>query len=205
MDHWKSKKLTSILLGAAAFFAVLSAGGCDWGVPEFTLTVVLEEGVTGIPVAGEYTYKELSTVDFSYTGVNLAHTVEVYLNDRIRKSGSGSLVMFNDGYVLKASLVDIRDNWTIKMSYSGGTLEDLEFTMQITGPDLLEGTFTDSEGHNGTWTAEYGNLILAYWDWNFYLLTGTVFGMGSDSGSFQGGGYSGTWTATRVESTRLSR
>ena len=199
MDHRKRAKRTGILLGAAALLGFLLLTSCKWGAPQYTLTVIIEEGVTGTPEAGQYTYEELATVDFDYTGTDPLTTVEVVLNDRIRNPGTGKIVMFDDGYELVARLVDVRGDWDIVMTYTDDPDNPVEFTLQIAGADILSGTFTDSLGHNGTWTGESNILTMAYWDWDFHILSQTVYDLGTKSGSFVGGGRTGTWTAKRPE------
>jgi hypothetical protein len=187
-------------LGAASLVMFLLSAGCDWGVPNYHLTVFLESGVTGTPEPGTYVYKDISVVEFSYSGVNPLHTVEVLLNDKIRNEGSGSIMMYGDGYELKARLVDVRGVWKVTLTYTDTTVTAPEpFLLTLTGPDLLSGTFSDARGYHGSWTAQSGVLTLAYWDWNFYVLSGTVFGLGQESGAFSGDGLSGTWTAQKQE------
>jgi hypothetical protein len=199
MAHRTKSPRTRVLLGTSALLVSLLIPSCKWGVPEYTLTVIVEEGITGVPEAGQYTYDELAQVDFAYTGVNSLHTVEVLLNDRIRNPAAGTIILYDDGYELKAKLVDIRGEWEIVMTYDDSSIDPLEFTLTIEGADLLSGTLTDSLGHHGSWTAESNSLILAYWDWDFHVLSNTVFYMGSQAGAFIGGGQTGTWTAKKPE------
>ena len=198
MELKTKAQLIRSLLGAAIIFSLFPIVGCDWGVPDFTLHVFIEEGVTGTPETGQYVYPENTTVEFEYEGINDAHTVEVFLNDRIRKSASGSVVMFGDGYEMRAQLVDIRGDWVVTLTNAAPYAPVIDpFTITLSGPDLIQGDFVDDRGYHGTWDARYNTLFLAYWDWEFYVLTGTVFGMGEESGEFDGGGWSGTWTAER--------
>jgi hypothetical protein len=185
-------------VGAVALLALLLSGSCKWGSPDYTLNVVLEEGVTGTPEAGKHVYKELTTVTLNYTAVNTLETVEVFLNSTIRKTGASSLVMYGDGYELKASVIDIRASYKITMANANTTTAAPDpFIITLSGPDRLSGTFTDERGFHGTWTGSSDALILAYWDWDFYVLAGTVFNMGYSAGSFTGGGQSGTWIAVK--------
>ena len=197
---------TRFFLGAAILFSLFPLVGCDWGVPDFTLHVFVEEGVTGTPETGQYVYPENTNVEFDYEGINDAHTVEVFLNDRIRKSDRGSVVMFGDGYELRAQLVDIRGDWQVTLNFTDPVAPTIDpFIITLTGPDLLQGDFVDDRGYHGTWDARYNYLTLAYWDWEFYVLTGTVYGLGEESGEFKGGGWSGTWAAERPEEASRRR
>lgn len=166
----------------------------------YTLTVVVEEGVTGTPESGKYIYKELSTIEYSYAPINPLHTVEVIINDNYRKSAQDSIVLYGDEYVLRAKIMDVRGSWKIKMTKSDSTSVDFEFTITLTGNDVISGTFTDSRGYHGTWDTSYaynGNIItLTYADWKDYILTGTYFDM---KGNFIGDGTTGTWSSERVK------
>ncbi len=93
---------------------VLSSVSCDFGVPDFKLTVFLEEGVTGTPDTGEYTYSELEVVNYSYTPLNSLHTVEAFLNDN-RMNSVGVITMYNS-LTLTARLVDLRGSWNVRCS-----------------------------------------------------------------------------------------
>jgi len=185
-------------VGAVVVLALLVAGSCKWGTPNYTLTVVLGPGVTGTPEAGKHVYKELTTVTLNYTSVNTLETVEAFLNTTIRKAGTGSLVIYADGYQLTADVIDVRASYKVTMTFTDTNITAPDpFIITLTGPDRLSGTFTDQRGYHGTWTGSSNNLVLAYWDWSFYVLSVTVFNMGYSAGTFTGGGQSGTWTAVK--------
>lgn len=189
--------------GALVLLALLLSASCKWGVPDYTLNVELGEGVTGTPEAGKHVYKELATVVLNYSGVNPLETVEVFLNGTIRKEGFGSLIMFGDHYELKASLIDIRGAYKVTLAYSDTTVTAPDpFIITLTGADRLSGAFADERGYHGTWTTKVeldGShvLTLAYWDWEFYVLSNTVFNMGYSSGTFTGAGLTGNWLAVK--------
>lgn len=186
------------LAGALLLLALLLTGSCKWGVPDYSLTVTIENGVTGTPEAGKHVYKELTTVTLNYTPVNSLNTVEVFLNTNLRQSGSGSFVMYGDAYTLLARLVDVRGTYSVSLTYADPSITSpAPFLITLTGPDLLSGTFTDERGYHGTWAGNATSLTLAYWDWQFYVLNTTVFNMGYSAGSFTGGGQTGTWMATK--------
>ena len=166
---------------------------CNFGIPNFTVIVQIENGVEGTPQAGQYDYADLSNITYEYTPVNPAHVVEVYVNDT-RYAASGTITVFNT-YTITARLVDIRGNWSISMTLSGSASADFEFTVTISGPDISGGTFTDSRGYNGTWTAANEVVTLTYTDWNGFVLIGDHFNM---SGAFQSGNDIGTWTANKT-------
>ncbi len=183
--------------------ALLAAGSCKWGVPSYRLHVTLESGITGTPEAGDHSYKEVTTITLDYTPADLLNTIEVIVNDGVlRLEHDGSLTLYGDNYKIDARLVDLRGTWKIAMAYSDSSIPAPDpFMVTLTGTNLSAGEFTDSRGYHGNWTARYGVLILAYWDWEFYTFTGTTFGMGTTSSTssftFTGGGLSGTWAAVK--------
>jgi len=199
MESQERILLTRLARGAMLLFILFLLGSCIFGIPDYTLTVIVEEGVTGTPETGKYVYKELHSVEYQYTPLNPLHTVEVMLNNRIRRSSQGSVVLYGDNYILAARVMDIRGSWTVKMIKSGSTITDFQFTLTISGADVISGTFTDSRGYQGVWetaSAETGNTItFTYSDWEDYVLTGTYFNM---SGTFSGEETTGTWSAERT-------
>jgi len=200
MDRKIRGKQIGFSMGAVALLALLVAGGCKWGSPNYTLDVVMEAGITGTPEAGRHTYTELTTVPLNYTPADPLETVEVLLNGTIRQAGTGSLTMFGDGYTLKVSLADVRGAYKVTLKYANATVTaPAPFIVTLTGPNRLSGPFTDDRpnGFHGTWTANTGLLTLAYWDWDFYVLSVGVLDLGFNTGTFTGGGQSGTWTSVK--------
>ncbi|MDH4271117.1 MAG: hypothetical protein OEW18_03975 [Candidatus Aminicenantes bacterium] len=186
------------LAWALPLFVLLVAGSCKWGVPVYTLTVSVGDGITGTPETGQYAYEELTAINIEYTPVNPLHTVEVFLNGTTRRSGSSSFMIYRDGYTLTSRLVDIRGSYKVTLTFSDTTIEaPAPFIITVSGPDLVSGTFTDDRGYHGTWSTTETSLTLAYWDWEFYVLSTTAFDIGYNAGMFTGGGLSGTWTAEK--------
>ncbi len=172
---------------------LLVLGSCDFGTPDYRLNVIIEEGVTGTPQAGEYMHKDLSEISYEYTGIDPIHTVEVFLND-IRQTYTGTFAMYTD-VTLLARLVDIRGKWSMEMQQTDPS-ETFEFEMTLDGTSLTSGTFSDSRGYHGYWTGESGVVTITYTDWNFFVLTGAVFNM---SGTFAvGEDEKGAWAAERL-------
>ncbi len=171
---------------------LLLFGSCNWGVPDYKLNVILEEGVTGTPQAGEHSYTDLDEVNYEYTPINPLHTVEVFIND-IRQVAKGTFSMYTS-VTLMARLVDIRGSWRMQMQKSDSTSVNYDFTITLDGAGLTSGTFSDDRGYHGLWTAENGAVTITYTDWNFFVLTGGVYEM---SGTFTGEGTEGGWNAAR--------
>ncbi|MGQ9617459.1 MAG: hypothetical protein ACUVUG_00700 [Candidatus Aminicenantia bacterium] len=198
MERGRNFHLPKIFLGSFFFFLLIFLSGC--GLLNYTLTVIVEEGVTGTPESGQYKYKELETVEYYYTPLNPLHTVEVLINEKVRKHGQDSVILYGDEYVLRAKIMDIRGSWKIKMTKSESTSVDYEFTITLRGDDVISGTFLDSRGYHGFWETKLnatGNIItITYSNWEDYVLSGDYFSM---SGSFTGGGTEGKWSSEKVE------
>ncbi|MGZ4886515.1 MAG: hypothetical protein ACXV5O_02295 [Candidatus Aminicenantales bacterium] len=178
--------------------ALLVSGSCKFGSPSYSLDVVIEAGITGTPAAGKHTFQELTTVSLNYVPVDPLETVEVVLNGTLRFEGTGSFIMYGDGYNLKASLMDVRGAYKVTLSYTDPSVTaPAPFIITLTGANRLSGAFTDDRLLHGTWTANANLLTLAYWDWDFYILSASVFNFGTSAGTFTGGGYIGTWTAVK--------
>jgi hypothetical protein len=181
-------RITLILL------LVLGFSSCEWGIPDYKVTVIIEEGVTGTPEAGEYAHKELTTLSFDYAAIDPIHTVEVFINN-IRQIARGSITVYTN-FTLTARLVDIRGSWNMKMKWADSLDVDFDFSITFNGMDLASGTFTDGQGYHGLWTAEKGTITITYTDWSDFVLTGSVFNM---SGTFTAESDDGSWTATRSD------
>jgi hypothetical protein len=172
---------------------ILLFGSCDWGVPDYKLNVITEEGVIGTPDAGEHSYKDLDEVNYEYTPINPVHTVEVFIND-IRQKANGTFSMYTD-VTLIARLVDIRGSWRVQMQKSNSTSVNYDFTITFNGAGVTSGTFSDDRGYHGLWTAENGTVTITFTDWNFFVLIGGIYEM---SGTFTGEGTEGGWNAARL-------
>jgi hypothetical protein len=159
---------------------------------QYDLSVTVESGVNGTPDSGVQTLDELTPVDYSYTPVNSLHTVEVMVDDS-RQSANGTVTIYKDT-TLDARLVDIRATWNV-ISTDANSVSS-SFTITVSGPDVLGGTFTDSRGYTGTWTGPSNVVTITYGNWEAYKYTGTLFSM---SGTYTNGSASGTWSATRAD------
>jgi hypothetical protein len=197
MDPRKRLGHTLVAGAAVALLVVLGGASCNMGVPNYTITVSLSEGVTGTPPTGEYVYKEMSQVRFSYTGVNPDQTIEVFLNGKFRYESTGAIILYGNGYVLTARKVDLRGDWDVTMIQGSPAVTPLvkyNFTLTLVGADELSGVFADSRGFHGTWQAKSGIVLLSYTDWFDFALGGGVYSM---AGTFAGNSTTGTWNATK--------
>ncbi|HNX97653.1 MAG TPA: hypothetical protein PKK12_08240, partial [Candidatus Aminicenantes bacterium] len=123
----------------------------DFGIPNFTLSIQLDEGVVGYPAAGTYTYRDLSTIDYKYTAVNANLPADVVINDS-HELGYGTLTMYRDLSVV-AHVLDVRGKWTFTFTTDETSDDDkaITFSFDITlSGGIDSGTFTDSRGFHGT-------------------------------------------------------
>lgn len=174
-------------------FSLLAAASillasCGWGSPDYTLTVILGEGITGTPESGTYSYQEFSEVQYKYSFDPNGLQPEIYVNNYRRLVLEDSVVMYCD-ITMTVRQIDMRREWTL--IFSENEADDLTWKITFTGPDLRSGTFSDDRGHSGNWQVTGTNdLAFTYTDWEDYAFTGTLTSL---SGSWKGEGRSGTW------------
>lgn len=192
----KTKISTICLPIIVSVLIVLSLGSCkDFGIPDYKLTIVVGNGVSGTPTTGVTTHKELDTINYEYAADDTQYQVEVFVNGSVSLS-AGEWVMYTDLDVV-AQIFDIRDTWDFTLAAtSDSTVAEREFTVTFTGNSLLSGDFTDSNGHYGTWVIDDADLTMTYSNWLDYTLT-------SDSVTLMDGTWSGedtssTWSASRT-------
>ncbi len=192
MNMKKSSSTTALKAVAMVFALILPLASCNFfGKPEYTLSVTVEPGLTGTPVAGVQTLADLTEVEYKYTPVNAKHTIEV-IYDGAQAAASGTVTMYKD-ITLVARLIDIRAVWNIS-TYDSSAVVTATYTITFSGADILGGTFSDSRGYTGTWNAASNVINIIYDNWEKYKLTGTLFGM---SGTWANGSATGTWVSAR--------
>ncbi|MCU0284842.1 MAG: hypothetical protein MUF15_00460 [Acidobacteria bacterium] len=193
----KKKILIICLTVITGFLMILPLGSCkNLGIPDYKLTIVIENGVQGTPAPGTYTYKELETIDYKYTAINTTYLVEVLVNET-RRLSEGQFIMYTDLNVV-SRIFDIRDTWDFTLDKTtDSSVAKREFTVTFTGNDPLSGQFTDSNSHTGTWLIENSKLTMTYSNWfNYTLTSDSVLSMG---GTWSGEGKTSTWSASRSE------
>ncbi|MCP4220608.1 MAG: hypothetical protein GY765_38630 [bacterium] len=191
VKQMKSKNLRILLPVLVIIISFLGLGGCKkFGIPDFKLTIIFEDGVQGTPGEGEYIHEELAAVDYSYTAIESGYYVEVMVNEG-RWESQGTFTVFTDTSVV-VRLIDIRDTWSIELTAED--VDDKDIDVTFTGSDMLSGEFTDSEGHSGIWNIDDKTLNMVYNDWADYALTGDISTM---SGDWSGSGVTGEWRAVR--------
>jgi hypothetical protein len=164
-----------------------------FGIPDWTLEITFEEGVSGTPSPGVYTYEELTTIEYSYYPIDEQHTVEVLLNDT-RWPAAGDIIMYTNTKIV-VRLFDIRGNWDFTLEDNDSD-DEMEFSIGFFGENVLSGSFNDSQGHSGTWNIDGEDITITYTDWLDYVLTGDI---GTMNGNWTGDGKTGTWSATRQQ------
>lgn len=182
-----------ILLPLLVIFMSFSFNGCNgFGVPDYTLTVTLEDGCTGTPDAGVYSMSELDQVKYEYTYPDENIKIEVLVNNSSRSS-LGTLVMYNN-ITLTVRFIDIRGSWEFSYHIEDGS--EVKMTIIFEGDTPFAGTFSDSRGYSGTWTVDNDSFNMTYSDWEDYIFTGSITSMGGD---YFGEGVQLGWTAVRLD------
>ena len=191
----KIAQICAVVIFIIAVSMVLSLSSCkNFGVPDYELRITIESGVQGTPAGGVYTYKELTVVDFNYAAIDDQYTVELLVNGN--RWQQASFVMYTDLDVV-VRIIDIRGTWNFTLEpESGSTEEDREIAITFSGQDVLSGSFSDDQGHGGTWNIDDAAITIIYNDWFDYVLTGFITTM---EGDWDGEGQEGTWTAVREE------
>lgn len=176
---------------------ILPFGSCkNFGIPDYKLTIVIENGVEGTPSAGVSTHKELDSITYKYSAEDSQYQVEVMVNGSAYSS-VGEFVMYTDLNVV-ARIFDIRDTWDFTLdATSDGAVKKREFTVTFTGNSFLSGDFTDSDGHYGTWVIDDTDLTMTYSNWLDYTLTSTS--VTTMEGTWSGEDTSSSWSASRTQ------
>lgn len=189
----KSKTLQIFGLTILSIAMSVFLSGCkDFGVPDYELKIEFAEGIIGTPTAGTYSYKELTTVDYSYEALDSQYTVEVIVNGS-RWLSEGSFIMYTD-LEIQVQIIDIRGSWTFTLEEDD--VDDLEFVVTFTGDTLLSGEFSDDRGYRGTWFLDGDFLTMNYDNWLGYELYGYIDTM---EGTWERSGYTGSWSAEKVQ------
>ncbi len=185
----------TLLLSGLALALLLALPGCKkFGTPDYKLTVSLDAGVTGTPLAGSYTHPDLTQVQYSYSAQDSDLAATVTMNGT-NFAAEGTLTMYCDTEVV-VKVLDVRGSWTVTLSPSDTSSSTITYEMTLAGPTAKSGSFSDDRGHFGTWSIASQTLTITYANWEKFILTGTVGT--SQGGTYTNGDGSGTWSATRI-------
>jgi hypothetical protein len=171
----------------------------------FELNVIIDEGVSGTPIQGTYSYNEGDTVDYSYGLLDNYKNLSVTLdNETIEPIGTVTITGVHTMRALADPIYDITGNWDLSEEYDDGSL--FEVSTSFTGT-LDNGTVTDTDGGEGVYAVDEYNRIefnLEFDDIN-YEYEGLFDDANTMSGSCKkisdSGTSYGTWSATHIEPT----
>lgn len=176
----------------------------------FTLTIKIENGITGTPTAGTDQIQKGTIVFYKYTaGGSL---LSVKLDDKSMPS-FGSFMMDKD-HILKVSFVDIRGEWRFILKDDSDTQAKPQLLLSFSGTktngdvrgDPNNSYWSDFGGRCGDYQVS-SNLVSLFIDgYTYYVLNGEFESSNSISGSYTRWEADpdyiigrGIWTATRIE------
>jgi hypothetical protein len=123
----------------------------------FELNVIIDEGVSGTPIQGTYSYNEGDTVDYSYGLLDNYKNLSVTLdNETIEPIGTVTITGVHTMRALADPIYDITGNWDLSEEYDDGSL--FEVSTSFTGT-LDNGTVTDTDGGEGVYAVDEYNRI----------------------------------------------
>ncbi len=196
-----NKWLSSLAL-AALIISLSTATACIPTSPEYTITFIISQGITGTPASGTFSYKEFESVPYKYEVTSTEFTwPEIFINGT-RASAEGNLKVYNN-FIVEVRNIDIRndlgnpnDVWEITLFNKFGG-EETVFELRFAGNNSLGGVFSDNRGYHGTWAiTESKNLAVVFNNWDDALFSGDIERM---SGPWTMTSYPDaySWTATR--------
>jgi len=169
-----------MIIGAVVFVPLLLTVSCIPTSPEYIVTFIISDGITGTPASGTYTYNEFESIPYSYTPTNPAYTwPEIFVNGS-RASAKGNLKVYNN-FTVEVRQIDIRndlgnpnDVWEITpFNKYGG--EEKSFELRFAGSSILSGSFSDNRGYFGTWTiSESKGLTMTFTNWEDARFIGDI-------------------------------
>ncbi len=187
MKNFKNIVLFSLfVLSIIVFF-----NGCKgFGSPDYTMTVVLEDGCTGTPDAGTYIHKEFDKIEYEYKPPKKGVAIEVLVNNNDYEK-KGEIQIYNNVNIV-VRIKDIRGIW--EFTYKTESENDIKMDITFSGKTPFEGDFTDSRGYKGTWTVKENDFTMTYSNWHDYIFTGSIKSM---RGNYTGEGVELSWSAKR--------
>lgn len=196
----KNRWIGWTLLGLAGL--AISAGwfSCkEFGIPEYPVTVVFEEGIEGTPAAGVHYYPDLTTVEYAYTATDSSHSVEVLIEET-NWMPSGFFTVYGSLEIL-VKRFDVRGSWSVTLTSEGGGETLATYNMTFYGPDMLGGTVLDDRGYTGPWEKDGDKIEIFFDNWEeYYFVCGSLVTSTREltlEGTWFNGEETGWWSATR--------
>lgn len=198
------KKLALAFLSTFLILGLVVQPGCKTTVLQYTLTVTVNTGVSGVPSTGIYTYDENQSVSYNYT-LLAGYGILVVTLDGIQVADSG-LITMNTNHDLQAFVgFNINGHWdgkavdddgyglhySFELTFSGGYDSG---TVSGTGPywDNVSGTYTIADDR-----IEFTLNSLDYPGEGPYYFTGTIDDDNHMSGTWTFDIESGIWDLER--------
>ena len=188
------RKISNAILLILFIAAILPLGNCkNFGSPDYTLTIDVQQGVVGTPESSVTTYNEFDQIKFEYEAEDENTRIEVLANGT-KFPLSGTVTMFTDTNLV-VRVIDLRDEWIFELVDVNDNETELRIVFE--GADVFGGTFYDNNGNTGVWVVDGADLSMTYDNWLGYRLIGNIESM--SGGDWTGNGNSGDWNAVRVE------
>lgn len=189
----KLSRYSALTAIALSLLLALFTGACKkFGIPDYTLKITIEDGIQGLPSAGEYVHKDLTVIEYNYESEDPNLAVEVIFNGS-RWSPEGTITMYND-FEMEVRHVNLLGEWRFTLTDSSDSAIQQEFVITFDG-EFGSGNFIDDRGFSGTWHQEDKILYMSYSDWEVYLLEGSPITM---AGTYSNGAAAGVWSAERL-------
>jgi len=191
------KKIGLFIMIFAFVLLMINTGCKDFGVPDYNFTVTLGDGVSGLPAAGSYSYKELSTINYEYIFTdNTERSPGVFINNSYSSYPSaGTITMYRDMEIFVGDVI-IEGSWNLVITDKDETKTETTFLF-TSGVTKLEGTFTDGRGYTGTWKNVDNKVFISFTNWDGRVFEGEVSPKYLSGTMFFGETGLGTWTMTR--------
>lgn len=187
------RKISNAILLILFIAAILPLSNCkNFGSPDYTLTIDVQEGVLGAPESSVTTYNEFDQIEYEYEAEDENKRIEVLANGT-KFPLSGTITMFTDTNLV-VRVIDLRDEWSFELTDVNDN--DTELRIVFNGADVFGGTFIDDSGNTGVWTVDGSDLSMTYDNWLGYKFIGSIETM---AGEWAGNGNSGDWAAVRIE------
>ena len=162
---------------------------CFLADTEYTLTVMIGEGLIGTPETGSYVYPEFAEVEYNFEADEGMNFPVLFMNGIRKIFPFGALKMYRD-IELVVEQADIRGEWKFTLREEGK--ENQTIVITFSGNDIYSGTFTDDRNLSGSRAIQGSDLTITFDNWVDYKLTGFN---SISNGIWTGEGRTGTWSS----------